>query len=143
MVLKTDIAFGMDLVPVYEFDGDKQFWLSDRAYPGFKEKQYQNWHAVPKPPKYHVNKSNTSFITSYAPIERGIMNNLKFFKMLIRIFKKMRDTQDKSMRNLKSFYIQTVFMLYLVELNSTNDSLAFNGRIDVLFLTVSIYIIVQ
>lgn len=128
----------MDLVPVYEFSVDNiNFWPSGRQCPMVDKPAYKYWHAVPKPWKHELAKSNNSFITSYAPLERYIIHDLNNFKALIRIFKKMRDTQGKSLNNLKSFYIQTIFMHYLNELNEENIASKFNEPIHELFYIVS------
>lgn len=125
----------MDLVPVYRVLN--KHWLSDRPCPikNLIRNNFNHWQAVPKPTKHKLHKSNRSFITSYSAIERKLISQMYGLKTLIRILKKLRDNQG--WKNLKSFYIQTVFLHHLTEMEKKNQMHYWHQSLDELFLQVS------
>lgn len=114
-VHQSHIEFDMDLVPAYPFSGIH--WLATRNKPSHITNI--TWHAVPKPSKKDSNQNNKSFISSYVILERNILKNRGNLKVLIRIFKKIRDINNWT--NLKSYYIKTVFLHQIDEKNHIPD----------------------
>lgn len=99
----TSGNFSIDFVSALAFDFQK-IWFADRKVPYLTAK---NWNAIAKPSKT-VPSQNREWTCSYADIERGYLKDTHTLKQLIRIFKKIRDTQN--LTNLKSYYIKVIFL---------------------------------
>lgn len=99
----TSGNFSIDFVGALAFDFQKK-WFADRPVPYLTKK---NWNAIAKPSKT-VPSQNREWTCSYADIERGYLKDTQTLKQLIRIFKKIRDTQN--LTNLKSYYIKVIFL---------------------------------
>lgn len=132
-VIDHATAFDIDMVFVLELESCH--WVSDRIIDTILLDG--NWNLVPKP----YNASNDSdgdtyWICSYAEVERQYLNNKNHMKVLIRLFKKIRDTH--SIGNLKSFYIKTVFMLHDVNVNRAYWR---NNSLQKLFFEVSAFLL--
>lgn len=124
-----DVIFSVDFVGALKFP--VKVWAADNVT--LKQRFLNScWHAIPKPRKStpkpnhslrpphrsdastfqnrrirNLNK-NRLWICSYATIERELIQDFQFIKPLIRIFKKIRDTQN--LTNLKSYYIKQIFI---------------------------------
>ncbi|KAG4075939.1 hypothetical protein HA402_003765 [Bradysia odoriphaga] len=99
----TTGSFSIDFVGALAFDFQKK-WFADFTPPFLTSK---NWNAIAKPSKT-VKNQNQEWTCSYADIEREYLRDTQTLKQLIRIFKKIRDTQ--SLSNLKSYYIKVIFL---------------------------------
>lgn len=100
----------VDLVPVVElpqFPGSVRQSAHLKTLPDTKKTCF----IVPKPPPAHIaslKNSDNFFRVSMPDAERHLMENKGCVKMLIKIFKVLRDTEN--WRFLVSYHIKTVFM---------------------------------
>lgn len=104
---RPELVFDIDMVFVLQLENEH--WLSDRDIDA--QVLQGRWNLVPKPykPDTRSDEGDTYWICSYAEIERLYLRDKNKMKYLIRIFKKIRDTNE--LEHLKSFYIKTVFLL--------------------------------
>lgn len=111
------MKFDMDIVVSFLFE--RSDWIATKPYPGEISETKYHWTAIPKPDR--LIPISRGFRASYRAIERDLINNRGKFKQVLRLFKKLRDTQGKGLVNLKSYHLKTVFMLFDEHLKQCNE----------------------
>ncbi|GAB6022009.1 hypothetical protein CHUAL_006161 [Chamberlinius hualienensis] len=123
--MENKTLIDVDLVPVIQL---KKYPPSVRKVPQLKPDSVA--FIVPKPTGNGANQTTTLFRISMPMVEREVIENKGCVKMLIRIFKAIRDNEN--WKSLASYFIKTVFMRE-VEKNPTADYWSEN-RSDLLFI---------
>lgn len=116
----------VDLVPVVQLN---KYPPSVRKIPQLKSDSMA--FIVPKPTGNGDKQTTTIFRISMPVVEREVMDNKGCVKMLIRIFKAIRD--NEKWKFFASYYIKTVFLWQLQNKSSSAEYWGEN-RSDVLFI---------
>lgn len=120
------ISYSIDLVVAFQFSDNK--WLALQKVPLFNEPVC--WYAVPRPDKSPFKCDERAWIGAYQKHEQRLLTDCYQLKEVLRLFKKLRDTQN--INSLRSYHLKVIFLWTL----QRKGKLFFSRNFSELFLTM-------